>query len=107
MNAQSYAKWNKMSVKQKKEFIAKYFINKCKQTVDKWNLLNEQQKGKLIDAFFELKADEDELRALSDPKFRQELARLKGLTHRLEQDAYNKMAVNPQTGVYNMKYKKY
>eukprot|EP00483_Globobulimina_turgida_P000094 UN00094 len=106
MNAQSYAKWSKMSLEQKKQFIAKYFIEKCKQTVNQWNLLNEQQKGTLIDAFFELKADEDELRALSDPKFRQELARLKNLSHRLEQDAYNKMAVNPQTGVHNMKYTK-
>eukprot|EP00485_Elphidium_margaritaceum_P003285 CAMPEP_0202690524 /NCGR_PEP_ID=MMETSP1385-20130828/5484_1 /ASSEMBLY_ACC=CAM_ASM_000861 /TAXON_ID=933848 /ORGANISM="Elphidium margaritaceum" /LENGTH=106 /DNA_ID=CAMNT_0049345795 /DNA_START=32 /DNA_END=352 /DNA_ORIENTATION=- len=106
MNAQSYAKWNQMSVQQKQEFIAKYFIEKCKQTVDQWNLLSEQQKGTLIDAFFELKADEDELRAISDPNFRRELARLKGLTHHLEQDAYNKMAVNPQTGVRNMKYKK-
>ena len=92
-----------MTVAQKQQFIAKYFMGKCKGTAAQWNSLNEQQKGKLIDAFFELKADEDELRAISDPNFRAELARLKGLTHVLEQDAYMKMAVNPETGAQNMK----
>eukprot|EP01083_Nonionella_stella_P280986 956085_1 len=106
MNAQAAAKWNQMSVQKQKQFIANYFIVKCKRTVEEWNLLDEQQKGTLINAFFELKRDEDELRALSDPKFQRELGRLKQFSGRMEQDAFNKMAVNPQTGAHNMKFKK-
>merc|ERR1719483_259075 len=72
-------------------------IQSAKLSPAQWSQASAVQRGILVNEFKKLEEQRAELRALQDPKFRAELARLRGLSYHLERDAVRRMGVNQST----------